>query len=225
MIHTVVPSNREMAGAINVVASLLLDAHILTDEGLGSMQNAATRLHQKAGKDWSYTTPPAEPIRFEPCFDRAGRRFVPIIGVDRIEVKDEPEKIPFVRWDLNLLLEFEDSEVHCPRWHFDLCNPGQDGPITHLQYGGNKHFNRPNLDVRIREPRWHLPPLDLILMCETVAANFFPIKWQSSLKDERKWNLAIQQSQKLCFPFYFRAMHNALNNGEVGSLLRANWNS
>lgn len=225
MIDTIVPSHIEMAKAMRSMATLLSEANIVSPEGVTSIERAANRLYQKPGKDWFYTTPQEEPIQFELCRDRANREFIPKIGIDRIEVRDEAEQVPFSKWDINLLLEYSNQDVHCPRWHFDLCNPGQAGPITHLQYGGNKHPNKPNLDILVREPRWNVPPLDIILMCETVAANFYNKIWMERLKDDPQWNRIVQQSQRLCFPFFFRSMHNALNNTGVGSHLGASWNT
>ncbi|PNQ76001.1 hypothetical protein BA950_09270 [Erythrobacter sp. SAORIC-644] len=225
MIETTVPTHAEMANALRSTATLLLEANILSPQGSDTINSAANRLYNKPGKAWSYATPSAQPVLFELCVDRAGRQFIPKLGVASIEVRDEIDDIPFVSWDINLLLEYADQEVHCPRWHFDLCNPEQAGPITHLQYGGNKHLNLPNLDVRVREPRWNAAPLDLILMCETIAASFYQDTWESQLRDLTRWNEIIQQSQRLCFPYYLRGLYNTLNAAAAGSHLSACWNS
>jgi len=225
MIPTIIPDHKEMATALRSTATLLSNVHILSQEGVNSIEAAVARLYNCPGKSWFCTTPKSEPIQFEACFDRAGRQFIPKIGVDRIEIKDEVEKLPFVKWDINLYLEYKESTVHCPRWHFDLCNPNQDGPITHLQYGGNKHPDQPNLDVKIREPRWNVPPMDIVLLCETVAANFFTEIWRTQLKDNPTWNKTVKASQRLCYPYYMRKLYKSLNDTGGLTLLNESWNT
>ncbi len=227
MIATVVPDHKQMASALKAAAGLLSNIHILSSEGVDSLNAAASRLYQykDKSKSWSCQTAKAEPVQFEECSDRLDRVFVPKIGVDCIEVRDEADALPFAKWDISLLLEYEDATVHCPRWHFDLGNPGQDGPVTHLQYGGYKHKENAGLDVRIREPRWNTAPMDIILLCETVAANFFPKKWNSELRHDSQWAKLVKQSQKLCYPYYFRTLYDSLNSSDGPTHLDSCWNT
>lgn len=225
MIATVVPNHKEMASALKAAAGLLSNVHVLSPEGVSSLNAAAARLFQCPGKSWFCQTTKAEPIQFEKCKDRSERAFTPKIGVDRIEVRDEADALPFAKWDISLILEYEDDAVHCPRWHFDLGNPDQDGPVTHLQYGGNKHPSNAGLDVRVREPRWNTAPMDIILLCETVAANFFPKEWNSALRHDPQWAKLVKQSQKLCYPYYLRALYDSLNTSDKPTHLDTCWNT
>src|SRR5260370_1397775 len=62
------------------------------------------------------------------------------------------------------------------RFHFDLAEPPQSGPKYHIQIGGVPHGGElwwlpPSLNL----PRIAHPPIDLVLACEMIAANFFPL--------------------------------------------------
>ncbi|MAN65539.1 MULTISPECIES: hypothetical protein [Hyphomonas] len=205
---------------------MLLNTRILTPEGFAALSEAADKLQSKTELAWDYSIPIQNPVSFLPCVDRQGRKFIPKIGVKEISVVTpaNSEAIPFKKWDIALTLEFEDESVHCPRWHFDMANLDQPGPITHLQYGGYKHAPHNHLDSSVQQPRWFTPPMDVILLCEVVAANFFQEIWIQSLRQERRWLALIHQSQKICYPHYLAQLSKSIGVSGANVLLDASWN-
>lgn len=223
---TVIPSNKEMAKALQDCGAILLTANILTSEGLAAMSEAAERLHSKSEDEWDYSIPLTAPVSFAPRTDRQNRTFTPKIGVDRISVirPETEEFIPFKQWDIALTLEFSEPEIHCPRWHFDMANVGQPGPITHLQYGGYRHENNDHLDTSVQEPRWFIAPMDVILLSEVVAANFYHETWISALREEPRWQTLVHTSQKLCYPHYLAQLQRSIGVTGANAVLCASWN-
>jgi len=108
------------------------------------------------------------------------------------------------------------------RCHFDLSNPGQDGPKYHLQFGGNARGNElcwfPEI---INLPRLAFHPMDLILVCQLVAANFY---WEEykEFQEAPEWVSAIRRSQEHLLKDYYRDCFTALDQDCV--LLDRLWN-
>jgi hypothetical protein len=109
------------------------------------------------------------------------------------------------------------------RYHFDLANEGQTGPRYHVQAGGNSLDNEYCwLHEAISVPRLLHPPVDLVLACELVAANFFG-DHASRLLDDAQWVGVMRQSQEHLLMPYFSQCSNALAHGD--SVLRHLWNT
>jgi hypothetical protein len=108
------------------------------------------------------------------------------------------------------------------RYHFDKANAGQDGPVFHLQYGGNpadeELFWHPE---SFAWPRILHHPVDLVLACEMVAANLFATEYRQIAKDPT-WLAAIRNSQTHFVDAYFGRCRQALTNG--ASLMASLWN-
>jgi hypothetical protein len=132
---------------------------------------------------------------------------------------------------LNLTLEIINKSngrlIH--RSHIDLAacnNEGkyQDGPIFHLQFGGKNGAKESETDIfRLRRPRWLHPPMDLILMTETLIANFYPEQWDK-LKKQVNWIALVADSQNLCYkPFFDIANENIKNDSLLKSFWASNW--
>lgn len=215
-----------MAKALKQCGNLLLENNILTDQGYSALCAAAERLRGKPEHDWQYTIPLAEPMLFNERTDRRGRSYTPTIGVEGIGVvkDDNAAGLPFNRWDIALTLDYKEDGVHCPRWHFDLANHNQPGPITHLQFGGHKHDSHSHLDTVIKEPRWFSAPHDVILLSEVVAANFFNEIWLENLRNDRRWVALIHLAQKLCYPAYVTALMASVGISDSDSILDGCWN-
>lgn len=114
------------------------------------------------------------------------------------------------------------SSMEC----LDLANkPGgipQSGPLTHLQFGGHHHGNRAQ-DHPLKVPRWCHPPMDVALLCEVVAANFYEEEWLG-LRDEPNWCQSISLFQRLCYTHYFDSMTKSLSMSST-TALRSMWAS
>jgi len=62
--------------------------------------------------------------------------------------------------------------------------------------------------------------MELILTCELIIANFYPVQWEK-LKMQRGWLELIQIAQRLCYAVYFQRVQNSLAAQQ--SLLNALW--
>jgi hypothetical protein len=83
------------------------------------------------------------------------------------------------------------------RYHFDHIVSEQNGPDFHLQVGGNSEPEEHCwLHQSLSVPRVACPPLDLVLACELVVANFFPEKYRE-LKDDPEWKSIVHRSEDL----------------------------
>lgn len=221
-----IPNQNEMASALQLCGKLLLENDILSSLGFSALSSAAERLRGRPAHAWHYAIPLADPMLFNERTDRKGRLYTPTIGVEGIGVvqNEEDASLPFNRWDIALTLNYSEEDVHCPRWHFDLANPKQPGPITHLQFGGHKHEGHPQFDTVLKEPRWFTAPHDVILLSEVVAANFFQDVWLESLRNDRRWTNLIHLSQSLCYPAYVSALMTSVGVSGSDSILGGCWN-
>lgn len=97
-----------------------------------------------------------------------------------------------------------ESDGLLERHHLDLANRDQRGTAWHLQYGGNPTAGVPDLPTSwLREPRWPVAPVDLILLLELVAYNFFPDAW-ARLNEDGEWLHLIWAVEDLLVSHYAR---------------------
>ncbi len=97
-----------------------------------------------------------------------------------------------------------ESDKLLERHHLDLANRGQAGTAWHLQYGGNPAAGVPDLPTSwLGEPRWPCAPVDLTLLFELVAYNFFPDEW-AQLDEEGEWLHLIWAAEDLLVSHYAR---------------------
>ncbi len=115
------------------------------------------------------------------------------------------------------------------RWHFDLANPGQSGPKYHLQFGGNARSDELYWFPKIIDiPRFAHPPMDLILVCQMIAANFYRGDYVSVCEDPI-WKSCVFESQQHLLLGYYKSCVTAIE-GEKSllepkkPLLDALWN-
>ena len=95
------------------------------------------------------------------------------------------------------------SERVMLRCHFDLANPKQSGPKYHLQIGGNpragEHCWYPKeLDL----PRLLHHPLDLLLLCQLVVANFYPNDYEQ-IRLDSTWRWAVTTVERYLLEEYY----------------------
>lgn len=108
------------------------------------------------------------------------------------------------------------------RCHFDLANTGQQGPQHHLQFGGNaRDYELCWFPNEIDLPRLVCPPMDLVLVCQFIAANFF-WKEYNEFRDTPEWMIALSRSQEHLLKNYYKACVDAISNHR--SLLDTLWN-
>lgn len=109
------------------------------------------------------------------------------------------------------------------RCHFDLANPNQDGPLYHLQIGGNareqEHCWYPKeFDL----PRLVYHPLDTLLLCQLVVTNFFPTDYQDIRRD-LNWRWAVKSLERYMLSEYYAQCLAAINS-KKNNLIDHLWN-
>jgi hypothetical protein len=216
-----IPQANEMGNLIGQLGSFLYRESNLIDEGsYYTIKGIANILKaQKRTRDWQYEIATASPILFEKVPYKNDSFMVPqiytIIRTNRA--------IPHNFEKFNSVLEIKEiTGTPISRWHVDLANTNQEGPLYHLQFGG--HWpNQPDRtnDFPLSIPRWNIMPMDIVLMSELVVANFFPEHWVELCKSPG-WNVMIRESQKLCFtPLYEELINNFNTSGK--SFLETMW--
>lgn len=107
------------------------------------------------------------------------------------------------------------------RFHFDKANDGQQGPMYHLQVGGNsKNYELCWHPASVSVPRFEYHPMELFLSCQMIAANFF---WDEYLEIRQKseWIQTLLMYQKALWLDHYQRCYAALQ--EDKPLLDALW--
>ncbi|WP_151978521.1 hypothetical protein [Acinetobacter soli] len=211
---------KEMADAINSVATILLQHDILSDNGFASLSKVAAEIKAfKKQKIWQLSIDRDFPVEF-----KEAENIIKESLNARIELSSDfisvnlANYFPFEALDISVLIKNPDN-VPISRWHFDLANSKesgemQPGPLTHIQYGGRTVGQQREDDHPLKVPRWCHPPMDVILLCEAVVANFFPKKWDC-IREEPAWCDAIAKSQKICYSAYLSKMLQSLSTSST----------
>lgn len=100
------------------------------------------------------------------------------------------------------------------RFHFDrrALSVARPEPIYHMQVGGNASPEEicwfpKQLDV----PRFHYPPMDVVLLGELVLVNLFH-KESRDLREKPEWKSLIIKSQQVFQKPYFQEFHSHFNS-------------
>ena len=214
--------------ALSVVADRLSTANIIEPEGFSVLDTVARRIKQgRASTSWTIDVDRGNPIRFSRATDRTGNPVIPSLICSIVVDQSASAKPPFSSLDIALEVDNEENEP-MGRWHVDLANHSngvfQEGPLVHLQYGGHIAGHR-SADHPLKVPRWCHPPMELALMCEVIAANFFPSQWRK-FRDDTNWCDAICLYQHLCYTSYFEKLQRCMSISSttiLGSTWAANW--
>lgn len=177
-------------------------------------------------KSWEYTIEPAKPIEFIAIKGKKIQQIAPRVYLDvAVKPPKTDNEPPFSR--LVTVIEVWDvaNKELQSRWHIDLANRFEEGtyqagPLFHLQGGGHQPQGDRTKDLKVSIPRFPTPPLELILTCELIIANFYPEQWEI-LKRQRGWLELIQIAQHLCYAVYFQRVQNSLTAQQ--SLLNVLW--
>lgn len=215
----------EMGHALNAVATKLLDTGVITPTGFTVLSDEVRRLKRHPdAKSWRMEIDRENAVTFEDTLSHDETIIKPRITCAGISVEQvRHDRPPFTA--LDIALEVED-ENHNPlaRWHVDWANGEgdeiQEGPLVHMQYGGHRPGHR-DTDHPLKIPRWCHPPMDVLLLCEVVVANFYPDEWES-LREDPSWCAAIALSQKLCYSAYVRKLADGLSISSK-TLLQSMW--
>lgn len=199
-------------------------AGIVTVEGKQVLTEESFKLTKlsKGTTKWTTQIPRGRPVEFERFEDKDGQQVKIALSADRIVVDQEFELLPpFERLDISIAMTHVSGDPVC-RWHLDRANSGQPGPAFHLQFGGHLPGFR-DRELPVDVPRWCHPPMELGLLCEVIAANFFEGLWIKSLRDDPSWCNAIRNLQKLCYSTYLKRLADSLV-GDKSTALTTMWN-
>jgi hypothetical protein len=204
----------EAGRALAVVARKLSNAGILTSQGARILEFESRRIAKlNAAQEWDLLIDPSDPLRFEWTKDKNDEDIQPSLSASLTVDQSLAGTPPFAALDIAVQMDTLDDRP-VARWHLDLANEQADefqtGPLFHLQYGGHQRGYR-ELDHPLKVPRWCHPPMEVALLCEVVAANFFEDKWLE-LREDENWCAAIGQFQKLCYPVYINKVAAALTH-------------
>lgn len=210
-----IPTARDMANAIWGNSQKLLDSEILNYQSEPAIQRLRSSLLKNSDKtEWEISVGRECGFVFNECTSDKGINFRPIVSVDKIATRIvEGNSHPFARLDISLDIACTDDINHA-RWHFDLANLNnheifQEGPKFHMQFGGHVPGRE---NFWLDRPRWAHAPMDLILLLEVVAANFFSDKWNKNLRNNSSWCEYVSQSEKLCLSYYVSKLQEVINN-------------
>lgn len=205
----------EAATALRNVATKLANANILTADGQGVLLEEAGRLtKKKKSVDWDLEIRADRPLQFCPAQDKNGDEISVSLSAAGIRVnQSDDDTSPFESLDAAIVVKAKSGQA-IARWHIDRANVGseaQPGPLFHLQFGGHLPGSI-DPDPTLKVPRWSHPPLEIALLCEVVAANFFHKEWDENLRRDAGWCAAIHTFQRLCFEYYLKKMQDCCVN-------------
>jgi hypothetical protein len=172
-----VPTAKEMKQQLNALSRLLYHNKLIQrhKNGLESAISQLDRFNEKT--EWEYIIKPSIPIKFVPTLDKKLGEIVPQVYLDVAVAPPKRNDLPpFKRLDTKIEI-FDFAGKLQSRWHIDLANQKEDGfyqegPLFHLQSGGHKPQGNRKEELKLSRPRWAMPPMELILTCEMILANF-----------------------------------------------------
>jgi hypothetical protein len=114
-------------------------------------------------------------------------------------------------WDAERIRGGSINERVMTRFHFDLADPGQSAPLSHLQIGGIADENEYCwLHTKIEKPRFPHMPMDLVLVCELIGATFYEEQGFRKIRKSGFWKGEIQKSQRTLLKNYFEGCLDAI---------------
>lgn len=111
------------------------------------------------------------------------------------------------------------------RLHFDKANLNPNTgigyrPEYHVQYGGiSEVYELCWHPKKVNVPRLNHHPLELFLVCQMVAANFFPEIYRDQIREKAEWRQELIHYQNLILRSYYEKCLGFINNNN--SLLDA----
>ncbi|WP_295927358.1 hypothetical protein [uncultured Xanthomonas sp.] len=207
-----IPAAGDMAKAVRATTKKLIEAEILDAVSYEASEALYAALRSQKGEDWQISVPRDSAFVFLWLTTNKGIKYRPMVSVHQI-MTDSCGGGIFKHQDISLQMSCVDNKNHA-RWHFDRANQQgaryQDGPLYHLQFGG--HMSGQIEDFWLKEPRWAHAPMDLILLLEAVAANFYTDKWSTKVRRDPTWCEYVSQSERLCLGAYVEKVQELINS-------------
>jgi len=223
-----IPSAKEMSSHLTHLSYLLCQEGLIQPESKGYLDGANAKLRKwGSAKSWKYTINAMSPIDFVATSTKKLGRIVPRVYIDvAVKPPETADSSPFSKLNNTIeIIDISNGELQS-RWHVDLANLKEDGiyqagPLFHLQGGGHQPQSDRKKELKVSLPRWAIPPMELILTCEMIIANFYPEKWKI-IKGQRGWLELIKVAQQLCYHQYYQRIQDCLL-GKQQSVLEALW--
>jgi len=230
----IIPTAREMSSYLASLSNILCENELIYPDSKSYLDHASAKLSKLgSSRSWRYAIEASAPINFVPAPDKKLEEIELLVYIDVAVAPPKRNDLPpFKRLDTKI--EIFDLAGHLQsRWHIDLANRKedgsyQDGPLFHLQSGGHKPQGNRSDELKISRPRWAMPPMELILTCEMILANFYPAQWKT-IRTEKRWLKLIHIAQLMCYTAYSQRMQNCLFDAALTpksqSVLTAFWAS
>jgi hypothetical protein len=106
------------------------------------------------------------------------------------------------------------------RLHFDKANLNPNTgigyhPEYHVQYGGiSEDYELCWHPKKVNLPRLNHQPLELFLVCQIIAANFFPDIYRDQIREKAEWRQELVHYQNLLLRGYYEKCLGAINNND-----------
>jgi len=223
-----IPTAKEMSSNLTRLSYLLCQEGLIQPESKGYLDGANARLRKLGhAKSWEYTINAMFPIDFVAITTKKLGHIAPRVYINvAVKPPETDDSSPFTKLNNTIeVIDLSNGELQS-RWHVDLANLKEEGiyqagPLFHLQGGGHKPQGNRKKELKVSIPRWAIPPIELILTCEMIIANFYPEKWKI-IKRQRGWLELIKVAQQLCYPQYCQRIQDCLS-GKQQSVLEALW--
>lgn len=213
----VLPTAGDMASTMLRIGQTLERTGVCRSQSVFSGLNTQLKSSLGTCTEWSYEVSPSNPIEFSPIFNHSVNGEIRPKLSARVSVRTtEVGGVCFDCMDVALDVLDASGKV-LVRHHVDLANykanegAFQHGPLFHLQFGGHTPKQTRSFEVPIKEPRWPCFPMDLVLVCEIVVANFYPQAWEK-LRNERHWREAVIASQQFCLIPFLRNLAEKMDD-------------
>ncbi|MFK5971538.1 MAG: hypothetical protein QM487_15665 [Candidatus Marithrix sp.] len=211
----IVPTAKEMNSSLIYLSNLLCKKKLIAPDSKNRLDRCIAQLKKYNNKaEWEYIIESSNPIKFTPIPDKKLKQIYPQIYLDiKVESSEKNNFYPFKKLDLKIEILDIKGELQS-RWHIDLANKKddvlyQEGPLFHMQGGGHKPQANRKDELKISRPRWAMPPMELILTCEMILANFYPEKWKD-IRNDKGWLKLIHIAQLMCYSAYYQQIHDCL---------------
>jgi len=223
-----IPTAKEISSHLTHLSYLLCQEGLIQPESKAYLDSANAKLRKLgAAKSWEYTINAISPIDFVATSTKKLEHIAPRVYIDvAVKPPKTDDHSPFCKLNNTIeVIDISTGELQS-RWHVDLANLKEEGiyqagPLFHLQGGGHQPKGDRKKEVKVSIPRWAIPPMELILTCEMIIANFYPEKWKM-IKRQRGWLELIKVAQQLCYPQYCQRIQDCLF-GKQQSVLEALW--
>jgi len=234
---------KDISNELTALKSRLRSNNVLDPQGINTLDTTIENIKaQMCGRKklktapWKFEIEPSRPLLFNICEVKGYKLQVDIfcsISYPDKYFDNWNETLTIRIWSVDEKLFYRESldfeklkrigRRVMARFHFDRANPGQAGPHFHLQIGGKPHLDEfcwypKELEV----PRFIHHPMNLMLACEFVIANFFPEKYDKISK-EVTWQMALKKCQEYYLIPYYKT--NMKNWDQKESLLKYLWNN